>query len=201
MKKSHKHSKIISDNPDTDVTLLKNQLRQSLLDIRSDIPNKADKSKSIVNTILQLQELVSAKTVLLYYPTKQEVDISALFQILQEKGKVIFLPKVKNHKIAKFSAGTPLTKKDKGIYEPDIRVNRNPEKVDVGIIPGLGFDSQGNRIGHGGGWYDRIFHEIKFIYIIGVCFDSQIISKVPTETHDKSVDVVITEKRIINTRY
>ncbi|HRO64684.1 MAG TPA: 5-formyltetrahydrofolate cyclo-ligase, partial [Candidatus Dojkabacteria bacterium] len=82
MKKSHKHSKIISDNPDTDVTLLKNQLRQSLLDIRSDIPNKADKSKSIVNTILQLQELVSAKTVLLYYPTKQEVDISALFQIL-----------------------------------------------------------------------------------------------------------------------
>ncbi|HRO65664.1 MAG TPA: 5-formyltetrahydrofolate cyclo-ligase, partial [Candidatus Dojkabacteria bacterium] len=67
--------------------------------------------------------------------------------------------------------------------------------------PGLGFDSQGNRIGHGGGWYDRIFHEIKFIYIIGVCFDSQIISKVPTETHDKSVDVVITEKRIINTRY
>jgi len=172
-----------------------------MLDIRSDIPNKADKSKSIVNTILQLQELVSAKTVLLYYPTKNEVDISAIFQILQEKGKVVYLPKVKGFKIAKFTKGTPLIMKYKGIYEPDVTVNKNPEKVDVAIVPGLGFDSQGKRIGHGGGWYDRIFHEIKITYIIGVCFDSQIISKVPTETHDKSVDVVITEKEIINTRY
>lgn len=201
MKKSHKHSKIISDNLETNLKLQKKKLRQSLLDIRRDTPNKTVKSKVIKKKILPLQAIISAKTILLYYPIKDEVDISGLFQILQEQGKVIFLPKVKNLKIAKFSTGTPLMKKVEGIYEPDISVNENPEEVDVAIIPGLGFDSKGNRIGHGGGWYDRILQEIKISYIIGVCFDSQIIPNVPTEIHDKSVDMVITEKQIINTRY
>jgi 5-formyltetrahydrofolate cyclo-ligase len=201
VKKSHKHLKIISDNSDTDPKFLKKRLRRSLLDIRTNTPNKKAKSVLIVKKLLSLEEVTSAKTILLYYPTKSEVDISNTFKILEELGKTIFLPKIEGYKIAKFSQKTYLSAGKDGILEPEGRVIKNPRNIDVAIIPGIGFDYSGNRIGHGGGWYDRILEEINFKHIIGVCFDSQIVSKAPNEPHDKSVHIIITEKQIINTRY
>lgn len=200
MKKSPKHSKTISDNLDVDVKLQKTRLRKTLLNIRNNTSDKENKSELIVHKILQLQEIVSAKTILLYYPSKSEVDISGLFQIFHKQGKSIFLPKVADFQIAKFTPKTSLAKGYKGIPEPEVQ-GECPEHIDICILPGLGFDHFGNRIGHGGGWYDRIFNKIKFAKHIGVCFDSQLIAKIPTEPHDKEVDFVITEKKIINTRY
>jgi 5-formyltetrahydrofolate cyclo-ligase len=201
VKKSHKHSKIISDNSNTDPKFLKKRLRRSLLDIRTNIPNKKAKSELIVKKLLSIKEVTSAKTILLYYPTKSEVDISNTFKILVELGKTIFLPKIDDYKITKFSQKTRLSKGKNRIIEPEGRVTKNPRNIDVAIIPGIGFDYAGNRIGHGGGWYDRIIDEIYFKHIIGICFDSQIVPKAPNEPHDKSVHLIITEKQIINTRY
>ncbi|MCA9379842.1 5-formyltetrahydrofolate cyclo-ligase [Candidatus Dojkabacteria bacterium] len=172
-----------------------------MLDIRTNIPNKKVKSELIVKKLLSIEEVTSAKTILVYYPTKSEVDISETFKILEEQGKTIFLPKVEDYKIANFSQKTYLSAGKNGILEPKGRVTINPRNIDVAIIPGIGFDSAGNRIGHGGGWYDRIIEEINFKYIIGVCFDSQILPIAPNEPHDKSVHLIITEKQIINTRY
>jgi 5-formyltetrahydrofolate cyclo-ligase len=200
VKKSPKHSKTISDNLDVDVKLQKTRLRKTLLNIRNNTSDRGNKSDLIVRKILQLQEITSAKEILLYYPTKNEVDISGLFQIFHKLGKSIYLPKVTDFHIAKFTPETSLIKGYKGILEPEGLVE-NPEQIDICIIPGLGFDYLGNRIGHGGGWYDRIFKIINFTEIIGVCFDSQVVTKIPTESHDKEVDIVITEKKIINTRY
>ncbi len=162
---------------------------------------KQSKSESIVTKLLQTQELISAKSILLYSPIDGEVDISKIFSILQNQRKNIFLPKVADLKVAKFIFGTSLIRGKNGVFEPAERISMNPKQLDIAIIPGLGFDRQGNRIGHGGGWYDRIIDEINFKYIIGVCFDSQLLLKVPQEPHDKSVHMVITEKEIINTRY
>ena len=68
------------------------------------------------------------------------------------------------------------------------------EKIDLAIIPGMAFDKEGNRLGRGKGYYDRLLQQLRdcTIYKIGICFDFQFLDHIPTEPHDIPVDEVIT---------
>ena len=72
--------------------------------------------------------------------------------------------------------------------------------MDIVIVPAVVFDLEKNRIGFGGGYYDtflkKIREENKKILFIGICYDFQIIEKVPTEEHDVVLDFVVSESRI-----
>ena len=70
------------------------------------------------------------------------------------------------------------------------------EKVDLIIVPGVAFDTNGNRLGHGKGYYDRLLKNLNVIKI-GLAFEFQIFEKISVNKHDKAVDIIITEKRII----
>ena len=70
------------------------------------------------------------------------------------------------------------------------------------LIPGLAFDAQGYRLGRGGGWYDRVLsHAAPDALKVGVCFERQIVARVPHEAHDVRVDMVVTEDRLIRCLY
>ena len=74
------------------------------------------------------------------------------------------------------------------------------QKIDIAIIPGLAFDEKGGRIGSGRGYYDRLIPELPATTRkVALAFEEQIIPQVPSESHDRHVDIIITDKRIIYT--
>jgi 5-formyltetrahydrofolate cyclo-ligase len=87
-----------------------------------------------------------------------------------------------------------------GILEPradsvkEISIN----EIDLIIVPGVGFDESGYRIGHGKGYYDNLLKISKSAMYIGLAFEFQIVKKIPIESHDLPVNIIITENRIIN---
>jgi 5-formyltetrahydrofolate cyclo-ligase len=88
-----------------------------------------------------------------------------------------------------------------GIFEPvgERRLSATDRTGVAVIVPGLVFDSRGNRIGRGAAWYDRLLKEIgKNVISVALAYDFQIVEEVPADTWDQRVDYVITERRIID---
>jgi 5-formyltetrahydrofolate cyclo-ligase len=93
-----------------------------------------------------------------------------------------------------------------GIPEPEKDVNRNMSlnEIDLVVIPGTGFDPKGNRLGYGGGYYDRLLSieskqlaKVKHITTVALAFEEQIGEDIPAEPHDIKVDMIITDNRLI----
>ena len=99
-----------------------------------------------------------------------------------------------------------------GIPEPAARKSneRGLNDLDIAIIPGAGFDTEGNRLGYGAGYYDKLMSGITkkgpgvrvqgSPILIALAFEEQIVPRIPREKHDIKMDKIITEKRTINCR-
>ena len=73
----------------------------------------------------------------------------------------------------------------------------SPGEVDVAIVPGVAFDRQGNRLGHGAGYYDRLLAELpSSAYLISVAYECQMLEAIPHEPHDIGMDQVVTESDV-----
>jgi 5-formyltetrahydrofolate cyclo-ligase len=77
-----------------------------------------------------------------------------------------------------------------------VRGGEAPDKFDVILVPVLGFDEGLNRIGYGGGYYDRFLATQSEAIKIGVCYESGKVSEIPTEDHDVRLDKIVTEETI-----
>ena len=88
-----------------------------------------------------------------------------------------------------------------GAFEPKRKlVPWNQQKL-ILIVPGVAFDLQGNRLGYGGGYYDRFFPQLREgVPLVAVTFELQIVKEVPVDPWDRRVDFIITEKRVIDCR-
>ena len=87
-----------------------------------------------------------------------------------------------------------------GIQEPspEKRIKMNPEIIDLVIVPGIAFDRQGGRLGHGKGYYDR-FLQFTRAFRLGLAFDCQLLKTVPTESHDVPMNAILSESGIVET--
>jgi 5-formyltetrahydrofolate cyclo-ligase len=88
----------------------------------------------------------------------------------------------------------------RNVLEPDAkRCKTVPmERIDIAIIPGLAFDEKGGRIGSGKGYYDRLIPKLAITTRkVALTFEEQIVPQIPIESHDKHVDIIITDQRII----
>ena len=132
-----------------------------------------------------------------YYPCNYEIDSLNILKKLEKKGYLISLPMIgKNNKMNfyQWSFKDPLSINIFGIPEPLPKKKVNPEIL---LIPLLAYDQELNRLGYGGGFYDRYLSKIqnfKTIIKIGLSFSFQKIKKIPTNHYDKKLDYVITEK-------
>jgi len=174
------------------------QLRKKISIIRSKFARKNIKVKS--ETIIKLIEKKSSnKRVGLYYPFGDEVSTLELMDRLIKKNFIISLPVINNkYEMSFYSWGPtePLTINKYGILEPFKGKKIIPSTL---IIPMLAFDSNLNRLGYGGGFYDRYIQKIEIQNIcvkIGLALSCQKINKVPINKNDKKMDFIITEKRI-----
>lgn len=158
-------------------------------------------SLEICNFIEALKIYQTAKTIVYYYPKKGEVSLRYLMgkDLLRRK---VFLPKtwlkekrLTFHQIFSFSNLKP---GPFGLLEPP-KENPEilPENIELIFVPGLAFDLSKGRIGYGGGFYDRVLPRVPGKKV-GIAFSFQIFDKLPLEKHDCRVDLVITEKSIID---
>ena len=174
------------------------QLRKKISKIRSKFARKKIKVKS--ETIIKLIEQKSPnKKVGLYYPFGDELSTLELMDQLIKKNFIISLPII-NDKFEmyfyRWNLNEPLTINRFGILEPFRGKKIIPSTL---IIPMLAFDSNLNRLGYGGGFYDRFIQKIEKqsnCVKIGLALSYQKINKVPVDKYDKKMDYIITEKRI-----
>ncbi len=135
-----------------------------------------------------------------YIPINYEYDCLNILKFLETKSYKICLPVIKdNHQMNfyKYSFKDPLKINKLGIPEPAI--TSRPMLPDLIFVPLVGFDNALNRLGYGGGFYDRYFEKNskkKKIIKIGLAFSFQKIKKLPVNKFDKKIDRVITEKKI-----
>mgnify|MGYP001437148863 CR=1 FL=1 len=165
-----------------------------------------EKSSKIKENLYSLEEFKKAKNILFYVSFNDEVDTHEIIkELLANKEKNIIVPYVvKNNPILQLSEiknFNELEPKTWGILEPKDEFIRkfDIENVDLVIIPGIVFDQNGHRIGYGYGYYDRFLKKLdKNVVKIGFGFEFQIVDKIPEEKHDVPVDIMVTEKRVIN---
>lgn len=150
-------------------------------------------SKSVCSRILEHPQWKAAKTVLLYNPMKDELDISGLVQAAFSQGKQVLLPVVKGNDmfVRIVDEYSTYTKGSYGIWEPLGEDFIFYDRINLILVPGLAFDSKNYRLGHGKGYYDRFMVCCTNAYKLGVCFPFQYFDYIPTEAHDLQLDEVL----------
>lgn len=190
--------------------MTKSQLRKQYLEYR----NNMDKqelpgwSRCIAEKLNGLQAVIEAENIMCFVSFGSEVDTHGLIKEWILQGKNVSVPR-----IGKFPAGDSVmhavkikdfsdlkTKGSYGIMEPELKIDSivAPAELDVIIVPGSAFDIQRNRMGYGGGFYDRYLVRTSCnCKKIGVCYDFQLLEQIPHEAYDIPVDLVVTEKRTV----
>jgi 5-formyltetrahydrofolate cyclo-ligase len=180
--------------------VLKSKLRQKILKIREKT-NKKNKQINF-NQIVKIlkKEKMIKKVVGGYYPVNFEVDDLELLKKFEKNKFVISLPVIKRNfqmEFCKWSFSYPLKINKYGIPEPE---EKNIVYPDILLIPLVAFDKNLNRLGYGGGYYDRLiskFLKKKKIIKIGLALSVQKIDKVPINVYDKKLDYIVTDKNIV----
>jgi 5-formyltetrahydrofolate cyclo-ligase len=188
---------------------LKNEIRAEVLKRRDSIPLDLKKRKdaAINNRLFNLEEFIDAMSVLMYVSFRTEVDTIGQLEGILCLGKKLVVPlvdsKQKQLTLYEIKDITDLVPGYMDIPEPKAVENRKVElkDIDIIVIPGTGFDTKGNRLGYGGGYYDRLLADTeKNIPKIALAFEEQIAEEIPSEPHDMKMDIIITDERVIRTK-
>ncbi|MBA2529787.1 MAG: 5-formyltetrahydrofolate cyclo-ligase [Euzebyales bacterium] len=152
--------------------------------------------------LARLPELAGAEAVLCYAATGVEVDVDAFTCELLAQGARVHLPWVDGERlgVAEIGGLDEVAAGWRGVREPPPGRRRpmRADRLDAVVAPGVGFDSAGRRLGHGGGHYDRLLARLRRgAVVVGVAYDEQVIEAVPAEPHDRRVDVVVTPTRTL----
>jgi 5-formyltetrahydrofolate cyclo-ligase len=178
-------------------------LRQAVLRRRDALPEdeRAALSESIIGRVLMLPAYQRSEVVLAYASFGSELRTDGFLERVLQDGKSLLLPRVERCGLRLYGVRDltrDLVPGTWGIREPDPERRRvaDPKTVDFALVPGVAFDRQGWRLGHGGGFYDRLLEggiSDRASSVAGA-FELQVVHEIPTDPHDAPVDVVVTEK-------
>jgi 5-formyltetrahydrofolate cyclo-ligase len=190
------------------------EIRQTKDDIRGNIEKALsalsdkeirDKTQKIEKHLFEFANFLEANIVLLYINSGCEVNSLEIIKRCLDYKKIVilpaFVPTKYEMKLMKIdNLDTDLRLGPRNILEPDPnQCNIVPiECIDIAIIPGVAFDEKGGRIGSGNGYYDRLIPKLPITTRkVALTFEDQIVPQIQLEAHDRHVDIIITEKRII----
>lgn len=186
-----------------DIRKVKNEYRARAKEYRASLTEneKVALDTAIFNNLRSVLEYENAKTVLCYMSTPSEVDTKGIISSLFEQNKTVAVPRcIDNTRDMNFyiiSSFEETYKRTFGVFEPDkdkcqrLRDFRNA----VCILPGLGFDKEGYRLGYGKGYYDRFLSSFKGIKI-GIVYEKCLFEKLMHGFFDVPTDIVVTEKQV-----
>ena len=174
--------------------------RTYLRNLRDSIPDslREEKSRLIGQKALSWVRATPAKTVHLFLSFGTEPDTHPLASALLEENFVLVVPVVQKSALVltPLEAGMVLRPGPFGIQEPAVVQPIAPEEIDLFLLPGLGFDRHGGRIGYGKGYYDRLLRKT-VAPRIALAFQEQIVDRIPLVETDILVDTILTDKEII----
>jgi len=162
-------------------------------------------TRVIESRLFEFANFLESKIVLLYVNAENEVATDSIIKRAYEFNKIVVLPAFDPAKAAMKLMKVDNPAKDlvtgpRGILEPNpARCKPVPlDCIDIAIVPGVAMDEKGGRIGSGDGYYDRIIPDLPMTTRkVGLVLEGQLTPQVPMESHDKHVDIIITEKRVI----
>lgn len=188
------------------------EVRQRILGVRDGLSrnDRHGKSISVMHNFWGLPGMKQWETLFIYVNFRSEVETLELIKRCLSQGVRVAVPLVDASAVRM----TPLLIKDPehdlipGYYnipepDPGKSLRLDPSEIDAAVIPGSVFDIHGGRLGYGGGYYDRfLVNDAPQAKRIGLAFELQVVDKVPVEPHDQPLDILVTEKRVVDiTRY
>jgi len=182
-------------------------LRQAALERRNSISKEMARlwSQQIQATAIALDCYRTAYSIAIYSAIQNEVDTDSLLDHALASGKRVFLPRWLNREFAfcQITSRSELAAGRFGILEPTGSVGlADADRLNVlAFVPGVVFDTRGNRLGHGGGSYDRLLAPLsESAQIVGLAYEFQIVEAVPAQSWDWRMHYIITEERTIDCR-
>ncbi|PGZ98781.1 5-formyltetrahydrofolate cyclo-ligase [Bacillus pseudomycoides] len=160
-------------------------------------------SEKIVDSLYKQQEWIAAQTIGITLSMEREVNTYAIIEKAWEEGKAIVVPKCNREtRTMTFRQITNFEQLETvymNLREPDPSITDevSAEEIDLLLVPGVAFTRKGERVGYGGGYYDRYLVNYKG-KTLSLVFDFQIVSHIPVEPFDKAVQKIITEKETIS---
>jgi 5-formyltetrahydrofolate cyclo-ligase len=178
----------------------KSEIRKKILKLRK--KNYLKNSSINLDKLFKFLQKIKIKNRVIggYYPYNYEIDTLDILKKLEKKNYLISLPKISKKNKMDFyhwSFKDPLSINIYGIPEPISKKKVNPEIL---LVPLVAYDKELNRLGYGGGFYDKYITRVKHakkIIKIGLAFSFQKINKLPINQYDKKLDYIITEKNFI----
>lgn len=185
-------------------TAAKASLRERMLAVRAALPDpwRAQASRRIHHLLDSLAELGDADNLLGYAAFGSEVSLDD-YLVALGRTRAVHLPWVDGEDLAIARVRdweADLRPGWRGLREPrpGWRRSVSPDQLDAVLVPGVAFDRRGQRLGYGGGHFDRLLARVRpGTVVVGVAFGAQVVDHVPTEAHDIPVDVVVTESVVL----
>jgi len=180
---------------------LRKQIQERVASMNPD--KKKSASQAICAQLSTIASIVHADSIFTYLPLQDEVDLRQIIELWIDESRTVCVPLI--HWEEKTMRGGLLTSLDDdalletrhGIKEPRARHPLQADCIDVILVPGVGFDQGGGRLGRGGGFYDRFLAHARPPIVIGVCFDEQLVDAVPRESHDQRMTIVVTPTNVL----
>ena len=178
--------------------MIKSQIRKKIIKIRK--KNYFKNFEINFQYILKIlkKEKISDKIIGGYYPYNYEANVIKILEKFEKKNYLITLPKIgKNSQMDFFhwSMRHPLLINKYGIPEP---ISNKIKYPNILLVPLVAFDKHLNRVGYGGGFYDRYIKKIKKkkkVLTIGLAYSFQKVKKIPINNYDIKLDYIVTEKK------
>lgn len=161
------------------------------------------KSKAACHNFAGTSQYKDSSVIMVFLSLPHEVDTAGIIIDAWQNGKTVAVPKVSWQQrnmipveLNSLESGLPVG--SNGLRNPTAGVPVPVEDIDMVIAPGLGFDTDGGRIGRGGGYYDRFF-SAKGLGAVkaGLGFSEQVVDDVPMMEHDQRLDVLVTDKEVV----
>lgn len=180
----------------------KRALRRQVLAVRDalTVDDRAERGRTIVERLLALPEVVDARTVMAFWSFGSEVDTAPLIARLLADGRTVALPRTEGPEIVPvtYERGDPVRSTAYGAMEPPFGRGLSADELDLVVVPGVAFDREGNRIGYGRGYYDRLVSRLRpGVPTVAIAFGMQIVDRVPSGGTDRRVDAIVTEDEVI----
>jgi 5-formyltetrahydrofolate cyclo-ligase len=198
-----------STSTGADTASRKQVIRQQAHENRRSQPDKDAVSRIIVDRFMKLADYAAAKTVMFYVDVRDEVRTRHALPEALTADKRIVIPYCVDGELELFHLES-MEELDTGMYkilEPkkelrDVAAKRlQPEELDLIMVPGVAFDRQGGRTGHGKGYYDKLLeHARADTPLVALAFECQMFPEIPCEHHDIYMDKVVTEAAVYEGR-
>jgi len=181
---------------------LRARIREQLQQL--DAADLAARSHAAAHRLFETEAFGKARALMLFLPLKHEIDARPIALRAWQQAKTVTVPLVSFEQkrmmpVEIRSLDEPMTEDRYGLKTP---ANGQPipvSMVDLVIVPGLGFDHHGHRVGRGGGFYDRFLAQPEFQGVAcGLALDEQLVERVPTADHDLPLDMLVTDRRTLS---